>query len=231
MYCGSDFVGREFTEATGGDDCVVIDYGGNTNYKTPVDAKIHYEFMRQWYPTHKFDENGNGVFDDVPQDDNDNGDDDGQQDGNDGQQYDGEGGYTGGGHNANNLNSGAARRVSGKGVGGRDPGSAGLGQDTGVRLPARLQAIGKYVAQGGRVHGGKGGYQGSGAGLGQDVGGAAEKKISGVKKATDAQRFNIDPNAPNPDELPWWARTKVSTRTQASNAQASAVQQGVANNK
>jgi hypothetical protein len=187
---------------------------------------MHYEFLRQWYPTHERDKNGNGVFDNVPQDDNDSEHGDSH-----GQQYDGEGGCTGGGHNASDLNSGAARHVSGKVVGGRDPGSAGLGQDTGVRLPARLQAIGKYVAQGGRVHGGKGGYQGSGAGLGQDIGGTAEKKISGVKKAADAQRFNIDPNAPNPDELPWWARTKVSTRTQASNAQASGVQQGVANNK
>ena len=117
--------------------------------------------------------------------------------------------------------------MTGKVVGGRDPGEAGLGQDTGGRMPARFEAIGKYVAQGGKVRGGKAGYQSGDSGLGQDVGGAAESRISGLKKAIDAQRFIIDPNAPNPDQIPWWMREKVSPMGQASNAQVNGVQAGL----
>ena len=117
--------------------------------------------------------------------------------------------------------------MTGKVVGGRDPGEAGLGQDTGGRMPARFEAIEKYVAQGGKVRGGKAGYQGGDSGLGQDVGGAAGKRISGLKKASDAQRFVIDPNAPNPDQIPWWLEEQVSPMDQASTAQVNAAQAGL----
>ena len=112
-------------------------------------------------------------------------------------------------------------------MGSRDPGGAGLGQDTGGRMPARFEAIEKFVARGGKVRA-KAGYQGSDSGLGQDVGGAAERRVSGLKKAHDSQRFVIDPNAVNPDQIPWWLQEKVSPLNQASAAQVNGAQAGLA---
>jgi hypothetical protein len=198
IYCASDYIGAEDL-GKAGDVCVIIEYDGQGGFKTETDRKMAIDFEREWVPK-----------------------------GSNGQQYEGEGGYTGGGgHSANDLNVGSNGRMTGKVVGGRDPGAAGLGQDTGGRMPARFEAIGKYVSQGGKAHGGKAGYQGGDSGLGQDVGGAAEKRISGLKKATDARRFIIDPNAPNPEEIPWWLEEKVSPMCQASNAQVNGVQAGL----
>ena len=125
-----------------GDNCVVINYDGDDGFKTESDRKTAVDFWNEWVPK-----------------------------GSNGQQYEGEGGYTGGGgRGANDLNFGSARRMAGKVVGSRDPGGAGLGQDTGGRMPARFEAIEKFVARGGKVRA-KAGYQGSDSGLGQDVGG------------------------------------------------------------
>jgi hypothetical protein len=144
------------------------------------------------------------------------------------QQYEGEGGYIGGsGHSANDLYIGTNARMTGKGVGGRDPGDAGLDKDTGGKTPARFEAIEKFVAQGGKVRGVKAGFQSGDSGHGQDIGGAAENKISGLKKISDAQRFIIDPNASNPEEIPWWLREKVSPMAKANTAQVNAVEAGL----
>jgi hypothetical protein len=181
----------------GRDDCIIIAHtGNNRSLESPTHAV---DFVRQWFPN-------KGLRD---------------------QQYEGEGGYTGGGgRSANDLYVGSTARMTGKVVGGRDPGAAGLGQDTGARMPAICEAIEKYVSLGGKVRGGKSGFQGTDSGLGQDLGGTAEKRISGVKKALDAQRFSVDRNMPNPDEVPWQLREVVSPTVQASAAQAS-LQQGV----
>ncbi len=127
-------------------------------------------------------------------------------------QEDGEGGC-GGGYTTHDLNIGSIGRMTGKAGGDRDPGQPGLGQDTGRKMPARIEAIGKYVAQGGKVLG-KAGYQGSDSGHGQDMGGLAEGKISDMEKAIDAQRFIVDPNAKDPEQAPWWIQKVVSPKAQ-----------------
>ena len=127
-------------------------------------------------------------------------------------QDDGEGGC-GGGYTTHDLNIGSIGRMTGKAGGDRDPGQPGLGQDTGGKMPARIEAIGKYVAQGGKVLG-KAGYQGSDSGHGQDMGGLAEGKISDLEKAIDAQRFIVDPNAKDPEQAPWWIQKVVSPKAQ-----------------
>ena len=198
IICASDYVSPKDSGAKR-DECIAVEYDRDGGFKTDVDRKMLIDFWRKWMPKGSSD-----------------------------QQYEGEGGYTGGGRSANDLYVGSAGRMTGKVPGGHDAGEAELGKDTGGRMPALVEAIGKYVAQGGRVHGGKAGYQGSDSGHGQDIGGAAEKRISGLKKATDAQRFSIDPNAPNPEEIPWWLREKVSPMGQASTAQVDAVQAGLA---
>lgn len=199
IICASDYVSPKDSGAKK-DECIAVEYDRDGGFKTETDRKMAVDFWRKWMP----------------------------KGGSSGQQYEGEGGYTGGGgHSANDLYIGSNGRMTGKVVGGRDPGEAGLGKDTGGKMPALFEAIGKYVAQGGKVRGGKAGYQGNDSGLGQDTGGAAEKRISGLKKATDAQRFIIDPNAPNPEETPWWLREKVSPMGQASTAQVNAVQAGL----
>jgi hypothetical protein len=179
-----------------GDDCIVIEIDGKGNF----DTKMVNDFLDVWEPKPK-----------------DSGD----------QQYEGEGGYTGGsGHSVNDLYIGSIGRMTGKVVGGYDPGEVGVGKDTGGRLPAQFEAIGKYVSRGGKVHG-KAGYQSGDSGHGQDIGGAAENNISGLKKAIDAQRFIIDPNARSDEEIPWWLREKVSPQDKASTAQLNAVQAGL----
>jgi hypothetical protein len=145
-----------------------------------------------------------------------------------GQQYEGEGGYTGGsGHSANDIMVGSSGRMTGKVPGTYDPGSPGLGQDTGGKTPALFQAIEKYVAQGGKVRGGTAGYQPGDSGLGQDTGGNQGSRVSGLKKAINSQRFVIDPDTRYVEQVPWWLEKKVSPR-EMSAAQASAMPAGVA---
>jgi hypothetical protein len=181
IVCASDFLGAEDL-GKGGDECVVIQRDGQGNYKTDADKALNDYFWNKWVPK-----------------------------GEDDQQYEGEGGYTGGdGHCAGDLYLGYNARMTGKVVGGHDPDGPGLGQDTGRQMPAFLEAIEKYFAQGGSVHCGTAGYQGGDSGFGHDTGGAAEDKVSGLKQAIDAQRFVADPNAPNPEEVPWWIEEVVS---------------------
>jgi hypothetical protein len=202
IICASDFVSPKDSGAKK-DECIEVQYDRDDGFKTEADRKMLVDFWLKWVPK-----------------------------GNNDQQYEGEGGYTGGGgHSANDLYIGSNGRMTGKVVGGYDPGEAGVGKDTGGRLPAQFEAIGKYVSRGGKVHG-KAGFQSGDSDLGQDIGGAAENNISGLKKAIDAQRFIIDPNAPNSEEIPWWLRDRVSPMDKASTAQVNAMQvdlqQGVA---
>ena len=145
------------------------------------------------------------------------------------QQYEGEGGYAGGtGHSANDLTVGSTGRMTGNGVGGTDPGDAGLGKDTGGKTPALFVAIEKYMAQGGKVRGVKGGYQPGDSGQGQDIGGTSEGRIFGLKNALGARRFIIDPDATYAEQVPWWMEKVVSPGEQTGAAQVNAVQEGAA---
>lgn len=183
IICASDYVSAADL-GSGGDECVVVQFDGQDGFKTESDRKIADDFLSKWVPG-----------------------------GSNGQQYEGEGGYNGGrGHSLNDLNFRSAGPMTGKGPGTRDPGDPGLGQDSGEHLPARFEAINKYLAQDGKAHGGKAGFEATDSGLGQDVGGAAAGRISGLKNAMSAQRFVIDPNAKPAGEAPWWLQKKVSPK-------------------
>ena len=202
IICASDFVSPKDSGAKT-DECIEVQYDRDDGFKTDTDRKMAVDFWLKWGPK--------GTND---------------------QQYEGEGGYTGGsGHSINDLYIGSVGRMTGKVVGGTDMGEAGLGKDTGSKLPANLEAIGNYVSRGGKAHG-KGGFQNDNSGLGQDIGGAAENTVSRLKKAIDAQRFVVDPDARSGEEIPWWMREKVSPLWQASasqlNAEQVGLQQGVA---
>lgn len=195
IICGSDYVGVESANQMGGDECIVVQFDGQGGFKIEADRKMAVDFVVLWVP-------------------HDSGD----------QQYEGEGGYTGGtGHSANDLDVGMAGRLSGKVTGGRDPGDPDLGKDTGGKMPAVIEAIGKYVTRGGRLHG-KAGWQSGDSGQGQDIGGTAEGRVSGLKKALGAQRFIIDPNAQYAEQVPWWIEKVVSPTAMNGAAQAGAVQ-------
>lgn len=187
MICGSDVSSpNDFPKQGGADECVVIQHDDQGNFKSEGDRQAAENFVTPWYPEPENGNNGNKDFE-------------------------GEDGDTGGcGHSANDLHVGSTGRMAGKVVGGTDPGEPGLGQDAAHKMPATLEAIGKYVAQGGKVYGGRAGYQGGDSGHGQDIGGAMERIVSVLQKAIDGQRFNIDPNAPCADQTPWWIQPFVS---------------------
>ncbi|MHB8898829.1 MAG: hypothetical protein ACYC6Y_08800 [Thermoguttaceae bacterium] len=189
VICASDYMSAADL-GSAGDECAVVQLDGQGDFKTEADRQIANDFLSKWVPG-----------------------------GSNGQQYEGEGGYNGGGgHSANDLTFRPAGPLGGRKVGGRDPGDAGLGQDSGERLPAQMEAINKYLAQGGKIRGAKAGFQGTDSGLGQDVGGAAAGRVSALKNALDAQRFVADPNARPADEMPWWIQEKVAPATQAAAA-------------
>jgi hypothetical protein len=231
MLCLSDYVGKDKL-GKAGDFCAIIDVDGEGEPMTDADKGIRDLFFGAVFevsaPIPKEGKGGSSGSGGKGDKGGKGGKGGKVGKGSKGQQYEGEGGYTGGGgHSANDLYIGTNGRMTGKVVGSRDHGGAGLGQDTGGSMPARFEAIEKFVAQGGKVRA-KAGYQGSDSGLGQDVGGAAERRVSGLKKAHDAQRFVVDPNAVNPDQIPWWLQEKVSPLNQASSAQVNGAQTGLA---
>jgi hypothetical protein len=200
FVCASDYVGVETTNKKGGDDCIILDFDKEGN-ADKSNKKTTSDFFQRMAVKFGFRD----------------------------QQYEGEGGYTGGGgHSANDLNVGTNARITGKVVGGRDPGEAGLGTDTGGKVPALYLAIEKYIAAGGTVRGVRVGYQTGDSGLGQDIGGAGESRISGLKKAIGAQRFIIDPDAQYAEQVPWWMEKVVSPTAMAGATQINAVKAAAA---
>jgi hypothetical protein len=133
------------------------------------------------------------------------------------QQYEGEGGYTGGGHSANDIMVGS-RRVTGIVV--VDAGEAGLGQDTGSKKPALFTAIEQYVARGGKVRGSIGGYEIGNSGQGNDIAGSQENRVTALKNALAARRFVVDADATSAEQVPWWMEERVQPKDLGYAAQA-----------
>ena len=191
VVCGSDVSPPSDFAPGGTDGCAVIQYNDDGSFKSDADRQIAIDYINTWYSKGNGKDNGNGNKEPVD---------------------DGQGGCGGDGLRVGDLNGGSAAQMTGKVVGGHNTDGPGLGQDTGHKMPGPIDAIGKYIARGGKVIG-KAGYQGSDSGHGQDIGGAAADKVSAVQKAIEAHQFDVNPNAAPEDQIPWWIQAVVSPKT------------------